>query len=412
MQLERFRVAGLFGIYDHTIPFVTTTEEDSDASVVIIHGYNGVGKTTALKMIAGILKLEFDVFRAVPFTTAELTFSSGDSLSVVSRPADSLQVQFRDVTVQLHPEHAGPKDDSEAAAVEEFRTLFREATRSISFDFLPDARSLREVDADRARLVEYERHLVSFRDRHEKAPEQALADKVREFVRNAQLDSPVFFKSSDPDLFQRIIDDLTSSSSNAVNSDEILNRLERVRQLEQSQERFGIRSDVWDFDRLVGHLHSQDERALTVLATYSEFLLARAESRQFLADRLTAFEEVMGEFLRDKRISVHARSGLEIMSGMGTKLREQQLSSGEYQLLYLMVAALTTRRRGTVIAIDEPEISMHIAWQRKLVPSLIKCASRAAPQLLLATHSPDIAAGYRDNLVRIGGPFDDDATTA
>jgi len=45
---------------------------------------------------------------------------------------------------------------------------------------------------------------------------------------------------------------------------------------------------------------------------------------------------------------------------------------------------------------------MHIAWQRRLVPSLIRCASRAAPQLILATHSPEIAAGYPESMVELG----------
>jgi predicted ATPase len=82
-------------------------------------------------------------------------------------------------------------------------------------------------------------------------------------------------------------------------------------------------------------------------------------------------------------------------------LDEFQLSSGEYQLLYLMVAALTTRRKGTVLAIDEPELSMHISWQRKLVRNITRCASRAAPQIVLATHSPEIATEYSENMVEL-----------
>ena len=121
-----------------------------------------------------------------------------------------------------------------------------------------------------------------------------------------------------------------------------------------------------------------------------------------MAERLVAFEEVLADFFTGKTVQVDARRGVTISSEDGLALDESQLSSGEYQLLYLMVAALTTRRRGTVIAIDEPELSMHIAWQRRLVPSLIRCASRAAPQLVLATHSPDIAAGYPESMTELG----------
>lgn len=66
-----------------------------------------------------------------------------------------------------------------------------------------------------------------------------------------------------------------------------------------------------------------------------------------------------------------------------------------------MVAALVTRRRGTVIAIDEPEMSMHIAWQRRLVPALVECASGAEPLFIFATHSPDVASSFPQALVEL-----------
>jgi len=67
----------------------------------------------------------------------------------------------------------------------------------------------------------------------------------------------------------------------------------------------------------------------------------------------------------------------------------------------LLVSSLIARRRGTVIAIDEPEMSMHIAWQAKLIDALIEVASNATPQFVFATHSPDIIGDYRDRLVKL-----------
>ena len=83
-------------------------------------------------------------------------------------------------------------------------------------------------------------------------------------------------------------------------------------------------------------------------------------------------------------------------------LTENQLSSGEFHLLFLMVEALIARRRGTIIAIDEPEMSMHISWQHKLIRNLLAVASDARPQFLLATHSPDVVAEYRPYFVQLG----------
>src|SRR5699024_7701701 len=145
---------------------------------------------------------------------------------VFNRGEDSLEVGFADKTVHLHPDHGGPKNPSSRTAVDNFRAVFGEKTQGITFEFLPDARSTREVEADRSNILKYEQQMNLFRDGPEREPEQLLANKVRVFVRNAQLDSGVFFRSDQRDLFQRIMDDLTAPGSNEPNAEEIQTRLQ------------------------------------------------------------------------------------------------------------------------------------------------------------------------------------------
>ena len=61
MQLAEFEVLGLFGRYDHRIKFPISKEKDPRPSLVILHGGNGVGNTTILRMIDGFMRLDFDV---------------------------------------------------------------------------------------------------------------------------------------------------------------------------------------------------------------------------------------------------------------------------------------------------------------------------------------------------------------
>lgn len=143
------------------------------------------------------------------------------------------------------------------------------------------------------------------------------------------------------------------------------------------------------------------QQALTVLGSYVEQLESRAAERALVADRLVTFERLMKEFLGDKSIAIDPRVGIQIRAQSGEPLEERQLSSGELHLLFLMVSALVTRRRGTVIAIDEPEMSMHIAWQRRLIPALVECASKAEPLFILATHSPDLVASFPDAMIEL-----------
>lgn len=71
------------------------------------------------------------------------------------------------------------------------------------------------------------------------------------------------------------------------------------------------------------------------------------------------------------------------------------LSSGEKQLLFIALYALTAGNHALIV--DEPELSMHVEWQRKLVSTLRVLNPRV--QLIMATHSPEIMADLPDNQI-------------
>jgi predicted ATPase len=69
-----------------------------------------------------------------------------------------------------------------------------------------------------------------------------------------------------------------------------------------------------------------------------------------------------------------------------------KLSAGEQQMLsFLCYNAFS---KNTVIFIDEPELSLHPDWQRRLIPTLL--AQGTNNQFFIATHSPFIYAAYAD----------------
>jgi predicted ATPase len=147
------------------------------------------------------------------------------------------------------------------------------------------------------------------------------------------------------------------------------------------------------------------QHALTVLSVYAEHLASRAQERKLVGDRLLTFEKLLSDFFAGKEVRIDSAEGMKIFTTntpIKVTLKETDLSSGEYHLLYLMVSALVTKQKGTILAIDEPEMSMHIAWQRKLIPALIECASGAEPLFIFATHSPDLASSYSDSMIDLG----------
>lgn len=68
------------------------------------------------------------------------------------------------------------------------------------------------------------------------------------------------------------------------------------------------------------------------------------------------------------------------------------LSSGEQQILTMVIKIVANVQRGTTVLLDEPEISLHVAWQRQL-PHVLREFSRVLGcSFVVATHSPIVIA--------------------
>jgi len=200
---------------------------------------------------------------------------------------------------------------------------------------------------------------------------------------------------------------LTSPLKAPLANEAVRTRLVKLREDMERISESGLQAEEIDFGELLGFLDGEkresNKEALTVMNAFLELLETRAAQQMVIASRLQNFTETMTDFFADKRVRISSDEGFVIETEEGDAVEERQLSSGEYHLTYLMVCALTTRRRGTVIAIDEPELSMHVSWQRRLIRALCDCALGAQPQYIFATHSPEIARDFRDSMKEMNG---------
>ncbi|WP_455587171.1 AAA family ATPase [Bacteroides sp.] len=68
----------------------------------------------------------------------------------------------------------------------------------------------------------------------------------------------------------------------------------------------------------------------------------------------------------------------------------EQLSSGEKQLLLILLKVFLMEKAPAILLMDEPEISLHISWQQNLIEALRTLNPQC--QIILSTHSPSIFA--------------------
>lgn len=116
--------------------------------------------------------------------------------------------------------------------------------------------------------------------------------------------------------------------------------------------------------------------------------------REKLFSSLHTYEKIVNSFLNEKTVDVSDRGELVISPNKSHRgpIDWRHLSSGEKQILILLTQAMLSERAPVVYVADEPELSLHVSWQEKLLGALTKLAGRC--QFIVATHSPDIAAGF------------------
>lgn len=92
--------------------------------------------------------------------------------------------------------------------------------------------------------------------------------------------------------------------------------------------------------------------------------------------------------------------GGSFLTTAGVNVRLDQLSSGEKQMLLILTTVFLQEEKPNVLLMDEPEISLHISWQDRLIELIRKLNPNC--QVILTTHSPNIfASGWEDKLVFI-----------
>lgn len=91
---------------------------------------------------------------------------------------------------------------------------------------------------------------------------------------------------------------------------------------------------------------------------------------------------------------------LKRLSDLDVVVQLEQLSSGEKQILLILTTVFLQEEKPCILLMDEPEISLHITWQDRLIKKIRELNPYC--QLILTTHSPNIFAnGWEDKIVFI-----------
>lgn len=112
------------------------------------------------------------------------------------------------------------------------------------------------------------------------------------------------------------------------------------------------------------------------------------------------FQDLIDDLFTVTAKSINRTSNEIFFDQYGETISPYMLSSGEKQILVIMLTALVQENKHCVMLMDEPEISLHIEWQQRLV-NIIRTLNPNA-QIILCTHSPAIIMdGWADAVIEM-----------
>ena len=124
------------------------------------------------------------------------------------------------------------------------------------------------------------------------------------------------------------------------------------------------------------------------------------EGAQRLSQRKTRFQDIVDElFLETGKRMVRTENEIRFTQ-IGEILLPYQLSSGEKQMLAILLTVLVEDDQPYVLFMDEPEVSLHIEWQKRLIDLCLELNPNV--QIILTTHSPAVVMnGWVDSVTEV-----------
>ena len=132
----------------------------------------------------------------------------------------------------------------------------------------------------------------------------------------------------------------------------------------------------------------------------AELQAGNADAAQQLSLPKQRFQDMVDDLFSDTGKKI-VRTENEIrFSQIGETLVPYQLSSGEKQMLAILLTVLVEDNEPYVLFMDEPEVSLHIDWQQRLIDLIMELNPNV--QIILTTHSPAVIMnGWMDKVTEV-----------
>ena len=125
-----------------------------------------------------------------------------------------------------------------------------------------------------------------------------------------------------------------------------------------------------------------------------------ADAAQELSQKKKRFQDMVDELFTETGKQIIRTENEIRFSQIGENLVSYQLSSGEKQMLAILLTVLVEDNLPYVLFMDEPEVSLHVEWQKRLIDLILELNPNV--QIILTTHSPAVVMnGWVDRVTEV-----------
>ena len=376
-------VRNMFGMFSYTL--------DIFNDLTLLHAMNGGGKTTILRLLNAIINDSFTSIGYVPLDEYTVKFSNGARITLKGNN----QEESYSICFKFPKKHIAPSDtnykvgDTIPVNDPQVKSLIKFCTGSLHVKLVA-ANRLYDLSAED--LNGQERVIV-------------CADKIQSSVHNAKDVFTQISETLDSSFLYRVMEDIIDHKECFTWED--CNR--RNAALEEQRDRYAQYGLVNSRERHSNSTVSFDVNATTstdtlhMITTYVRDGETKNKMITDVYDRIGLLLDMINNehaFCMKKLIIDFSKPNpvyFETANALHVPL--EKLSSGEKNDFILFTELVFDTNASTLVLIDEPEISLHPAWQLLIVDELMKIGNLNNFQTIVATHSPNIVNDHWDRTV-------------
>ena len=443
MKLTKLVIKRLYSQYDYNVEF--------NSDVTFLFGSNGCGKTTILNITEGIITGR--IYKLFDYDFEEITLYYSPTKKPEEKNIVSIKKANNELTIEFNKQKytLNEKDYDRACEIaDHYEEVYRiletgneflsKIRKTFNYVYLPLSRSTSIIPnhALRRMLLKHRGYRYSYEyiSNVGTQTDDVVMMQIEELIRNKYQEACAHISKINDDFRNSILKSLLEVNT-LDNAEEFVRKLinspETISSITQTQQSYmqlleslnvltkdeaEEYSSFFDYYRNdVQNFKNDKNTTLTVgfVLRFQEFIKIRTliplaenmEGRKTQAMRMIElFQNTMNEFIGstidDKKICINETGHIFFT----TKYSEQhipisKLSSGEKQLLTFFANLIfnVDRKSSGIFVVDEPELSLHLSWQKIFVDKAININNNI--QLIFATHAPEIIGRYRDKMFRL-----------